>query len=334
MATLHPDALGDTGFGPVTVSVLGPLVVTVDGREVSAGSRRQRALLQRLVIGGSDVVPVDTLIDDLWTTPPPRALAALQVHVSNLRRILEPNRPARGRPRLLVGAAPGYGLVLPEDAVDARLVDRALTLARTSPDAADARRLLADHAAVIAELTGIVRDRPDREESVRLLATALYRSGRQLDALDVLARSRRHLADEFGVDPAPPLRSLESDILAHRDVSTPPPDHEEPSAPPVVTLRSPRPRTAAVPAVDARPAESARVAAVLARTRAESRAATIWVTGEAGDGKTTLAALAADEVRAHGATVATGRCSEGSLTRFPGQFGLGVQATSEVTRRW
>ncbi|MGN7132089.1 BTAD domain-containing putative transcriptional regulator [Rhodococcoides corynebacterioides] len=341
---------------PVTISVLGPPVVTVGGQEVSAGSRRQRALLQRLVIGGSDVVPVDTLIDDLWTTPPPRALAALQVHVSNLRRILEPHRPARGRPRVLVGASPGYGLVLPEDAVDSRRVDRALTLARTSPDVPGARRLLADalglwrgaayaevrdvpwataeaarlddlrlvarelhaacglrladHAAVVAELTGIVRDRPDREESVRLLATALYRSGRQLDALDVLARSRRHLADEFGVDPAPPLRSLESDILAHRDVSTPPPDHEEPSAPPVVTLRSPRPRTAAVPAVDARPAESARVAAVLARTRAKSRAATIWVTGEAGDGKTTLAALAADGVRAHGATVATGRCSE------------------------
>lgn len=105
MATLHPDALGDTGIGPVTVSVLGPLVVTVDGREVSAGSRRQRALLQRLVIGGSDVVPVDTLIDDLWTTPPPRALAALQVHVSNLRSSNRTARPVAvrgcwsGRPR-------------------------------------------------------------------------------------------------------------------------------------------------------------------------------------------------------------------------------------------
>ncbi|AMY19450.1 MULTISPECIES: BTAD domain-containing putative transcriptional regulator [Nocardiaceae] len=358
MATLHPDALGDTGSGPVTVSVLGPLVVTVGGREVSAGSRRQRALLQRLVIGGSDVVPVDTLIGDLWTAPPPRALAALQVHVSNLRRILEPHRPARGRPRVLVGASPGYGLILPEDAVDTRRVDGALIRARTAADAADARRILADalghwrgaayaevrdfpwataeaarlddlrlvarelhaacglrladHAAVVAELTGIVRDRPDREESVRLLATALYRSGRQLDALDVLARSRRHLADEFGVDPAPRLRSLESDILAHRDVDVPtlPPDWQEPSTTPVATVRVPRSRPSAEPAVDARPAESARLREVLTRTRVQSRATTIWVTGEAGDGKTTLAGRAADEVRAHGTTVATGRCSE------------------------
>ncbi len=58
MVTPHPDTLGDNDFGPVTVSVPGPLVVTVGGREVSAGSRRQRALLQRFVIGGSDMVPV------------------------------------------------------------------------------------------------------------------------------------------------------------------------------------------------------------------------------------------------------------------------------------
>lgn len=343
---------------PVTISVLGPLVVTVGGREVSTGSRRQRALLQRLVIGGGDVVPVDTLVDDLWATPPPRALAALQVHVSNLRRILEPNRPARGRPRLLVGAAPGYGLVLPEDAVDARLVDCALTRARDAPDAAVARRVLADalarwrgsayaevrdaawavaeaarlddlrslaremhaacgirlsdDAAVVAELTGVVQTRPDREESVRLLATALYRLGRQLDALDVLARSRRHLAEEFGVDPAPRLRALEADILAHRHVGVPTPDATLPDPParPVATLRSPHPETAAAVSANARPAELGRLRAAIARVEAESRAATVWVAGEAGEGKSTLAGLAADEARARGVTAGTGRCSE------------------------
>ncbi|MFC4057223.1 BTAD domain-containing putative transcriptional regulator [Planomonospora corallina] len=56
---------------------------------------------------------------------------------------------------------------------------------------------------------------PLRENAVRLLALAHYRSGRQAEALAALRRTREALADELGVDPGPALRTLEADILNH-----------------------------------------------------------------------------------------------------------------------
>ena len=56
---------------------------------------------------------------------------------------------------------------------------------------------------------------PWREHAWALLALALYRDGRQADALDVLRRARRRLADELGLDPGPELVRLERDVLGH-----------------------------------------------------------------------------------------------------------------------
>ncbi len=67
----------------------------------------------------------------------------------------------------------------------------------------------------VADLQGHVAEHPLREEGWRLLAIALYRQGRQGDALAVLRQARGRLADELGVDPGPALQRLESDILAH-----------------------------------------------------------------------------------------------------------------------
>jgi WD40 repeat protein/DNA-binding SARP family transcriptional activator len=69
------------------------------------------------------------------------------------------------------------------------------------------------HDAVAAELRGIVADQPTRERFAALLMLALYRGGRQAEALDVFTRTRRTLVDELGVEPGPELRRLQEAIL-------------------------------------------------------------------------------------------------------------------------
>lgn len=105
---------------PLVLRVLGPLRADLASRAVDLGGPRQRAVLARLAVSRGHVVSTDRLVDDLWDgEPPPRALAALQVHVSHLRRALEPDRPRRAPAAVLVSTAPGYALHLPDDAVDA-----------------------------------------------------------------------------------------------------------------------------------------------------------------------------------------------------------------------
>ncbi|GAA0356064.1 hypothetical protein GCM10009530_01490 [Microbispora corallina] len=67
---------------------------------------------------------------------------------------------------------------------------------------------------VVADLRGLLAGHPLREEAWRLLALALYRQGRQGDALVALREARGVLAEELGVDPGPALQRLEADILA------------------------------------------------------------------------------------------------------------------------
>ncbi|GGM85382.1 BTAD domain-containing putative transcriptional regulator [Dactylosporangium sucinum] len=76
---------------------------------------------------------------------------------------------------------------------------------------------LGRHAAVIGELEALVIEQPLRERGWELLAVALYRAGRQGDALAVVRRARDELAAQLGVDPGPALRRLETAILAHAD---------------------------------------------------------------------------------------------------------------------
>ena len=83
-----------------------------------------------------------------------------------------------------------------------RLADAGLRLGRAAQTVAGLNRLTAEH--------------PLREEAWRLLALALYQSGRQGDALAALRRARARLAEELGVDPGPALRELEDSILARR----------------------------------------------------------------------------------------------------------------------
>ncbi|MFF0542692.1 BTAD domain-containing putative transcriptional regulator [Nocardia thailandica] len=107
--------------------MLGPLRVEVRGGPADLGGPRQRTLLARLVLACGEVVSTDRLIEDLWAgDPPPKALAALQAHISYLRRALEPDRPRRAPAAVLVSEAPGYALRLPTAAVDAWHFERLL----------------------------------------------------------------------------------------------------------------------------------------------------------------------------------------------------------------
>jgi DNA-binding SARP family transcriptional activator len=82
-------------------------------------------------------------------------------------------------------------------------------------DLAEARIGLGDDAPAAGELEQLVATEPLRERAWELLALALYRGGRQADALRALERLRRTLADELGLDPRPAVRKLEDDILRH-----------------------------------------------------------------------------------------------------------------------
>jgi DNA-binding SARP family transcriptional activator/DNA-binding beta-propeller fold protein YncE len=186
------------------------------------------------------------LIDELWETDPPEtARTALQVHISQLRKAL-------GRERI-VTKSPGYRAVvgpgeldlerfeqLAADGADGAALREALALWRGAPLAdlgdgyariergrLDEQRLLAlerridadlalgRHADLVPELDGLVREHPLREHLRGQLMLALYRSGRQAEALDVYRTGRRLLDQELGIEPDDALQHLEKAILNH-----------------------------------------------------------------------------------------------------------------------
>ncbi|WP_409328981.1 BTAD domain-containing putative transcriptional regulator [Trujillonella humicola] len=87
---------------------------------------------------------------------------------------------------------------------------------------AAARLELGGAGILVPDLEALVAEEPLREERWRLLALALYRVGRQADALAALRRARAVLAEELGVDPGPALRALEDDVLAQSPALGPP----------------------------------------------------------------------------------------------------------------
>ncbi|GAB3736448.1 hypothetical protein GCM10027598_63450 [Amycolatopsis oliviviridis] len=147
---------------------------------------------------------------------------------------------------------------------------------------AEALLALGRAAEVIPELEPRVREYPLRENGSRLLALALYRSGRQGDALAVLRAARERLADELGLDPGDGLRELEADILAQAP-------RLKPSAPKIVE----RPLVG-------RDAELAKLEEAATRSRL------VLVSGDAGVGKTALAEAFAARLAARGWTTAWG----------------------------
>lgn len=122
------------------VGVLGELTVTRDGDPIPMTGPGRRALLGLLAAGAGRVVPLERIVDGLWGTDPPvSATKVVQTHVSQLRRLLEPDR--RERWRVLVTHPSGYELVGDEVALDVARFEEAVQEASQLP-AADAVQTL------------------------------------------------------------------------------------------------------------------------------------------------------------------------------------------------
>jgi DNA-binding SARP family transcriptional activator len=100
--------------------ILGPLEVFDDnGAPVHIPGGRRRALLIALLTQPNDVICVDRLLEWMWHADLPRCpIPTLQVHISMLRRVLEPGRPPRAPATVLITQAPGYLLRVPQGQLD------------------------------------------------------------------------------------------------------------------------------------------------------------------------------------------------------------------------
>lgn len=233
------------------IRLLGPVEVRDGDGVVALPRRQQRALLAALALRAGEVVSTDRLIADLWgDRPPASAHGSLQNTVSSLRRALgrdvlvtqapgyrlalpaaavDANRfeelleaaragePAE-RAALLARALElwrGPALADLEDEELARLAVVRLEELRVTAqeERVDAELELGRHAAVVGELEALVAAHPLRERLRAQLMLALYRCGRQAEALEVYRAARLALADELGLDPSPELQELERRVL-------------------------------------------------------------------------------------------------------------------------
>ena len=231
---------------------MGPLQARHDGASVTIPGAKPRAILTMLGLHGGSVVSAETLIDLIWGDEPPRTAAkALQTHISSLRRALGDgfvltegmgwilNTTEVDAPRYKLATKTGREAAAAGDTSQAVVrFEEALNLWRGTPELPDSRRGVSEktrwiegHAAlvedradallatgraaeIIGELEAAVADGPLRERRWAQLMLALYRAGRQGEALGAYQRARSLLADELGVDPGPELRRLAAAIVA------------------------------------------------------------------------------------------------------------------------
>jgi DNA-binding SARP family transcriptional activator len=235
----------------VEFRLLGPLEASDETGDLLLGGQKQRAVLALLLLDANRVVSTDRLIDALWGESPPRtAVTSLQNFVSQLRKTLGPAAvETRSVGYVLHASAEQIDLGRFErlvaearrDDPHARASDlrEALSLWRGPPledfrfDAwaeteivrLDELRLAAVEekiaaeldagldAALVGELESLVAQHPVRERLRAQLMLALYRSGRQTEALDVYQQARRWLIDEVGIEPSDELQELHLAIL-------------------------------------------------------------------------------------------------------------------------
>jgi DNA-binding SARP family transcriptional activator len=299
----------------VEFEVLGDMRVRVDGRFVDPGPARQRTVLAALLLAMNTVVGVDQLVDRVWTNrAPQRAREGVYTYVSRLRRLGvrlerrsggyllagEPDTVDLHRFRSLTTRA--RSTARSEDAL--RLLTDALDLWRGDPfanldapwlldvrqsleadrlaaerDRADVALRLGRHAELLPELRQQAATHPLDERLAGQLMLALYRSGKQADALAHYQRLRHDLAESLGVDPMADLRRLHVALLSGED----PADDDER---PVPFQLPPMP-----PLVVGRKAEVAQLVAATSRPGAVS-----VIEGAGGAGKSTLALYVAHRV--------------------------------------
>ncbi len=179
----------------------------------------------------------------------------------------------------------------------------------------DSELRLGEHGRVVGELEALVAEHPGRERLAEQLMLALYRCGRQGDALDVYARTRAYLAGELGLEPGPAMKTLQRAILEQAPALAPDSSPTTTSGSRSVgePIQLTLPRSLHAPAdtpLVGREEELARLRERWADVNAGVRSAVV-IGGEAGIGKTRLTSELAREVHEQGALVLYGRCDEG-----------------------
>ena len=233
--------------------ILGPLEVRRGSTMLQLGSAKQRALLGVLLLHPNEAVSTAGLVDELWgERPPATAEKLVQGYVHALRKqlgdgVLETKAPGY---RIALDAGSVDLLVFDELTSTARsaslpesveLRAQALALWRGTPladvvlegperhtvtrvgelrlttqiEQIDAQLALGRHAQLVGELEALSVAHPYQEKLAGQLMLALYRSGRQAEALEAYRRIRARLDDDLGLEPSQELRDLESAILRH-----------------------------------------------------------------------------------------------------------------------
>ena len=250
-------------MGELEVRLLGPFEVVVAGHPVEVPGAKRQALVACLALRAGRVVPTDTLVEALWGSELPAAPRnAVQHHVTRLRRALGADTirlAADGyalenalvdasefeelltaaRTALRAGDARGAADTI-ADALSLWRGPALLGLPQSTWATAEAGRLdalrldaleerfeaalaLGEHTDLISGIRAALDESPFRERLWGQLMLALYRSGRQADALDVFQDARRVLMDELALEPGPELRRLQEAILAHDPAIAPVP---------------------------------------------------------------------------------------------------------------
>jgi DNA-binding SARP family transcriptional activator/tetratricopeptide (TPR) repeat protein len=171
---------------------------------------------------------------------------------------------------------------------------------------------MGNHAELVGQLEALVAEHPFREGFREQLMLALYRSGRQAEALGVFRTTRELLAGELGIDPDNRLARLQQAVLRHAPELDWRPDQEQqgpqPTAPAPPSQRPHRPPGPGNVLVGREP-EMAELRAALAELHA-GRGRLFLVAGEPGIGKTRLARELTEEAQADGLQVLWGRAWE------------------------
>lgn len=232
--------------------ILGPLEIVDETGPLLLGGLKQRAVLAILLLEAPKAVSTDRLIDALWAEQPPRTAAtSLQNFISQLRKTLgadvlvtkppgyalaiRPEQVDLTRFRQLVATA----RAATEAAERAARMREALDLWRGAPladfefepfaqpeiarlkeerlavveERIDADLEAGRHAEIVGEVEALVDRHPTRERLRAHLMLALYRSGRQAEALGVYQDARRTLVDQLGIEPGRDLQQLHGEIL-------------------------------------------------------------------------------------------------------------------------